>query len=42
MIDNCGMPWAIGVTGLVIILIAGLVIILIEIWLIISMWGGKK
>ena len=28
MIDNCGMPWAIGVTGLV--------ILLIEIWLIIS------
>ena len=34
MIDNCGMPWAIGVTGLV--------ILLIEIWLIISMWGGGK
>ena len=34
MIDNCGMPWAIGVLGLV--------ILLIEIWLIISMWGGKK
>ena len=29
MIDNCGMPWAIGVTGFV--------ILLIEIWLIISM-----
>ena len=34
MIDNCGMPWAIGVTGFV--------ILLIEIWLIISMWDGKK
>ena len=34
MIDNCGMPWAIGVTGFV--------ILLIEIWLIISMWGGGK
>lgn len=34
MIDNCGMPWAIGVTGLV--------ILLIEIWLIISMWGGGE
>ena len=34
MIDNCGMPWAIGVMGLV--------ILLIEIWLIISMWGGDK
>ena len=34
MIDNCGMPWAIGVLGLV--------ILLIEIWLIISMWDDKK
>ena len=31
MIDNCGMPWVASVLGLV--------ILLIEIWLIISMWG---
>ena len=34
MIDNCGMPW--------VTIVLGLVILLIEIWLIISMWGGDK